>query len=248
MEGFGFWQSAFDKGDGDREATGEPGDGFTGEAIGVAVTVELFVVVANDLADWAEVIDKSRERLTVDGVLMNGCPVIGVTFLGMAEEFVECFAVDPDEADIMKPSAGEENVFIGGGESSELDHFQADIDDCFGLNRDSGVKGGNDSVTEFDGMVKIFLEGGVILIEMGFLVGEGIDLSAQLLVGLAEFGIEAVGFCSKEFVGLEGGVALDPAADGGEEFSFGPGFGKKTENFSLIDGVDQGVHFEQTRD
>ena len=200
------------------------------------------------MADWAEVIDKSRERLTVDGVLMNGCPVIGVTFLGMAEEFVECFAVDPDEADIMKPSAGEENVFIGGGESSELDHFQADIDDGFGLNCDGGVKSGNDSVTEFDGMVKIFLEGGVGLIEMGFLIGEGIDLSAQLSVGPAEFGIEAAGFCSKELVGLKGGVALDRATHGGEEFRFRPRFGQKTENFSLIDGVDQGVHFKQPRD
>ena len=212
------------------------------------MTVELFVVVANDLTDWAEVIDKSRERLTVDGVLMNDCPVIGVTFLGMVEEFVERFAVDTDETDIMKPSTGEENVFIGGGESSALDHFQANIDDRLGLNRDGGVKSGNDAVTEFDGMVKIFLEGGVGLIEIGFLLGEGIDLSAQLSVGLAELGIEADGFCSKEFVGLKGGVALDPATDGGEEFSLGPRFGKKTENFSLINGVNQGVHFEQTRD
>ena len=115
-------------------------------------------------------------------MLMNHHPILFGTFPRMIKELVQNFAIHADEADVVQPCARHQHMLFLRGQIVGLGHLPADLDHGFGARPEQRVKGVDDAMAQPEGVLEIFRERVVRLIELFLLEGQLRDVLAQLAV------------------------------------------------------------------
>ena len=184
---------------------------------------------------------------------MNGSLLVGekVVFTEPVRVFAildNDVAVNVQITDIFKPGTDFEDACLFGIHLGDLDDLVGEGHGALRFFREEREIGFEHLCPRFERAVEILTEGEVLLVEVLVRPVQFVQLSLKFLISVVEGLVDGLEFGLEIAVTPLQEVVLVGVFGGRNELLAQPGFGQKTEDFTLIDGVDNGVETQNAGD